>query len=173
MPSYRTGDRKEGRRRLLAVNSTACRSRSSRVSCPCLSPCWRFSWRCKVGCMKVRGLHSYKRQLGDHNRMLGSCCSHTASCPTKHHWTPPPRIGFNHPHLIFLLVIAECSVTGTDWRGGCVVRDRSSVAVVCWLVALNISVITRLGLVRRDTNLYRGSVTVHWAGVAYWGDILV
>ena len=71
--------------------STAGRSRSSRASCPCLSPCWRFSWRCRAGCRKVQGLRSCKRRRGDHSRMLGSCCSHTASCPTniivKHQWT--------------------------------------------------------------------------------------
>ena len=157
MPSYRLqGGEKEVRKwggdyRGWGVNSTACRSRSSRVSCPCLSPCWKFSWRCRVGCMKVPGLRSYKRPREDHNRMLGSCCSHTASCPTNIIGVLRLQLVTNLAHLVFLLVIAECSVTGTDWGGGSVLRHRgsvvghrSSVAVVCWLVALNmLSVISQ------------------------------
>ena len=65
-------------------SSTACRSMSSRASCPCLSPCWKFSWRCRVGCMKVPGLRSYRRPRVDHSHRWGSCCSHTASCPGHH-----------------------------------------------------------------------------------------
>ena len=164
---YRTWVGKEVRWRL-GVKSTACRSRSSRVSCPCLSPCWKFSWRCRVGCMKVPGLHNYKRPREDHSRTLGSCCSHTASCPTNTIGLHLPQLVINHSHLIFLLVIAECSVTGTNWGGGTVVRHRSSVAVVCWLVALNdiLVTISDCEAGRWETHLYRGPVTVHWAGVA-------
>ena len=109
---YRTWVGKEVRWRL-GLKSTACRSRSSRVSCPCLSPCWKFSWRCRAGCMKVPGLHNYKRPRVDHSHMLGSCCSHTASCPTnnivKHQWTgllSPPYLSpcdcrmFCHRHKL-------------------------------------------------------------------------
>ena len=79
------------------------------------------------------------------------------------------------PHLIFLLVIAERSVTSADCGGGSVVRhrgsvvrDRSSVAVVCWLVTLNILSVSRpVRLEIWETNLYWGSVAVNWAGVTY------
>ena len=64
--------------------------------------------------MKVPGLRSYKRPRVDRNRMLGSCCSHTASCPTNTIGLLLPQLVINLAHLVFLLVVAECSVTGTD-----------------------------------------------------------
>ena len=165
---YRTWVGKEVRWRL-GVKSTACRSRSSRVSCPCLSPCWKFSWRCRVGCMKVPGLHNYKRPRVDHSHMLGSCCSHTASCPTnnivKHQWTgllSPPYLSpcdcrmFCHRHKL-----RRGHRSQTPELRSC--RMLAGSSIYYYIVIRSVTV------VRWETNLDWSSVAVHWARVTYWG----